>query len=400
MEKGYPNNSVYWVIVAMCIMFNSSYALSTCIDVLPIASLAAIFVLLSVPFFLKEYMWKVDLYGASILFFILGIFATMVVNEDINAWGSYLRIIVLIYTSYIFVKVVKIERFKKYFFSFLDISCIVSFVMYVLVNILNLGNIFPSYINSNGVSYFSAYLSFILEHSPLRIMGPFWEPGIFSTFLVLGVLFELFKISRRIYWYRVLLYSVAILFTMSTAGYIILFIAFLLKFKESQYINSYYLKSIFVYFLIAIILLSSDVLISFLSQVLPDVFGKLTLQESVRMTRIVVPEIDLSIWMTSLISGIGLGDYSLMWYNGNFIDIADSRTSTVTFYFAVFGITGFIYVFLLGRGCLRQDTLRFDNRIILFLIFNMILLKEPHNFNLLTYILLGYLNKSGENYFE
>uniref|UniRef100_UPI000FF138CB hypothetical protein n=1 Tax=Exiguobacterium sp. AM39-5BH TaxID=2292355 RepID=UPI000FF138CB len=110
--------------------------------------------------------------------------------------------------------------------SFMQSISIISLFGYYLVNIQKSSFMqsLPEFLNLNNVPYQGVYLFFYIPWIPERNLGIFWEPGLFATFLVIGLLFELFFNNKKISIFRVIIFSLTIFTTQSSAGYLLLFI--------------------------------------------------------------------------------------------------------------------------------------------------------------------------------
>ena len=227
-------NKVYWILIFIAIILNSSYAYMSYNDTLAIITLAIITMLMMLMNTIKgiRYLKQYEMY---IAFFLLWIILCMAFHEDINIWGAYLREVCIILCAYLIVKVIDFYKFCQWYIIFLRISCIASLIMYILVNIIHATQIFPSFTNTNGVTFFSIIIAFVHAHAPMRCMGPFWEPGIFASFLVIGIILELCFVQRR--WADIILFYFLIIMTLSTAGYILGILAFIMGIIKN--INSY-----------------------------------------------------------------------------------------------------------------------------------------------------------------
>lgn len=151
--------------------------------------------------------------------------------------GYFFKILLMVCGLYI-TKTMNWETFKFWYIRIMYIISIFSFLCfcfsYLLVKIpwlpeISNGNyIFKSLILTNIITVPSQLSERIFVY---RNYGPFWEPGVFQLYLLLGIMFSLFGV-KKIKIKESIIFSITILTTFSTAGYILLFLTvavFLLK---------------------------------------------------------------------------------------------------------------------------------------------------------------------------
>lgn len=117
------------------------------------------------------------------------------------------------------------DLFWKYFSKIMTFLCVWSIVTFVLNIVLpSVINMFPLIKNVAGHSYRTILFSNIsidTIYSISRNHGIFREPGVFVVFIVIAMINELKQVDN-LNIKRFLIYTIAMLTTMSTAGYIIL----------------------------------------------------------------------------------------------------------------------------------------------------------------------------------
>lgn len=111
------------------------------------------------------------------------------------------------------------------------VGSIILFVLGIVAN--SAFRIFPLFQQNQHQAYFTG-LSFVYKNRQYvhqRNMGIFWEPGAFQTYLIIAMIFEDCIDHKRKIWH-LLIYSIAILTTISTTGIICLllfWIVYILK---------------------------------------------------------------------------------------------------------------------------------------------------------------------------
>lgn len=164
----------------------------------------------------------------------LSILITCILNFDINI--KYFYQICLMICGYLYVYLVPFNKFKKIFSDIivvLSIASIFSFVIYYIN--YELLNIFPILSNTNGVQYYFTGVSFIpikVAYTMYRSYGIFREPGMYMVFLNIALMFELF--SKKINYKRIIVLSLALLTTLSTAGYLSLFLILIVFISKAK----------------------------------------------------------------------------------------------------------------------------------------------------------------------
>lgn len=211
------------------------------------------------------------------------------------------------------------DKFVQVYTNIMPFLALFSVIAFTISLFLpSLIQIFPTITNSAGAEAHFLGFSFVrLDVSQPRNMGMFWEPGAFQTYLNIGFLLEVFgrsTIRKNV----IVIYTIALITTLSTAGFITLglnLILLLLKTNERKQ---------FAYFRISMLLLILVTVIVSIYPLLPAniqyaVFGKVLLYASgnygiittqVRLDSIIYP---LQSFLSSPIIGVGvkgLGEYS------------------------------------------------------------------------------------------
>jgi hypothetical protein len=242
-------------------------------------------------------------------------------------------------------------------------------------------------------------------NEPLRMMGPFWEPGIFASALCVTLFFihyyDVFQKKGLI----TLVLILGIIFTFSTAGYLLFSILVAVKVINSQKgKGAIGISLLFVLFFI-LLFVYSDKIILYLATINPNMFAKMTFRSNSMTTRIMGPFIDLKLFAMNPFWGCGMKNYNLTWPEIAILySNVVARTSTITFFLANFGVSGILYFYVLVKAIVKQDRLLILSKILLLFFFIALLSKEPNYFNLLINICILYLyntsNKPKENYNE
>jgi len=102
----------------------------------------------------------------------------------------------------------------------------------------------PLVTNINNVNYYNGFIAFAFAgYGVDRNTGIFWEPGIFSSFLILALVFVILdspvKRKRFSVAIDVILFAIGIVTTNSTAGYLLFFLCFDSIFFPKSVYNSW-----------------------------------------------------------------------------------------------------------------------------------------------------------------
>ncbi|KTR55734.1 hypothetical protein RSA42_16055 [Exiguobacterium indicum] len=226
-------------------------------------------------------------------------------------------------------------------------------------------------------------------HAPERNTGIFWEPGIFSTFLILGIVFEtIFK--HKTNWYIVMLFFITNITTLSTASYFLLIILTLIFINKNKNSLSIIVINIVSFLIIISMWLYQENIINMLSSNFPTIFGKLDSMNGSVTTRTMGPWVDINIFIDNFFVGVGFSEYQMLWKKIAAGYGVVSQTSTITYFMATIGMFGSIYVTSIFYGFLTTNSIRLMQRVFLLTLFLFILTKEPHQNNLLMNTILFY----------
>lgn len=380
---------LFWII---CIMFNASYAYVLVDDYLQLGSLfiVAVFsfvvlgigrkLLINTKFFLHPWIVLSALIISSMLF-----------NGELQYWGTYIHQVLVLAVAVLFTLSYSVESFTRILAKVMCVCVIISVILWICMNVLNIVLPLPT-IDTGFETLYNAIICFASINNPGRIMGPFWEPGIFASILCITLLFVYFFDAFENKKCVTIILVIGIIFTFSTAGYLLLSIIFAIgiinigKGKEATILSLLFVLVFYV------ILIYQDNIITYLASIYPTMFSKMTFRSNSMMTRIMGPAIDLEIFANNPVFGSGMKRYNDQWPNvAQYYSNVVARTSTITFFLANFGFGGLLYVYTLIKGVFQQKRINMLSRVLVFLFFIAVLSKEPNYFNLLTCICILYL---------
>lgn len=334
---------------------------------------------------------KIRVTPVNLTIFMLSIGAifSYIFNFEKNVWLDPIMLIATLEVANILTDKISFSRFIDIYGITLSLIVIVAIGINI---VLNLGLNIPSYIYTNlrGQTFNTIWIcTWVVGDN--RIMGPFWEPGLFSTFLIIGLFFEvIINNAKKSRLWVIFTLIVGIILSQSAAGYLLLVLILYLWFHKGRKIKIIW--DIITITLICLVVYFQDYISFLLYEMNQDVFWKLIEDSITANTRQFSPVICFQIFMENPLVGNGLS-LAIERYNVLKNTVVDSLTSTNVFFLSAFGIWGISYTICWIEAFLKQKQYSITFRMLLLLLFGIILNKEPHYNLMLTYIVLFYLVK-------
>lgn len=187
------------------------------------------------------------------LFFVLSLCLLLffqVVYLDIYSITTSLHYILMISIAVMTVSICG-KQFTQFYSGIIFVHAVISLICYLLSNIAGVVIPYIPITSSNidgGVIMRVYNLYYTQLGNPMgnglytiRNCGPFWEPGAFQGFLNLAIWFELTSnVERNKWWkFRVVILIFAVITTLSTGGYIVLFFILTYFFSMDKSIGIY-----------------------------------------------------------------------------------------------------------------------------------------------------------------
>ena len=264
----------------------------------------------------------------------------------------------VIYLAYIFVGYfvatrISFDTFSRVFEKTIYFICCFSIVIELIAYIIpSISHIFPIVTNTADHQIVNFVFSGIELNNFgsvfLRNHGIFWEPGVFQIYINFALIIYLFY-QKKFSIKKVLIYSLSIFITFSTAGYIVyavIMLSYFLNSKDFSSINKTY-RRLFVFLFSAVLLI---VLLSETSGILYDkLFSKFDMQNGSFLARFNSIVSDFYMVKSSPWIGVGMGNINKLteFYARQVLGVyADSNSNGVFYQFAAYGlIFGFTYLF-------------------------------------------------------
>lgn len=390
---------MYWILIFLMIVFCSGYyyAITTQGATLTLFVLVVGTILL---------LWhkckrtkKICFSKNRIIFSMIFIFLIIVsglINGNLGLSGA--KLILTVMVSLLITECIDWNSFKSLFVKGMVIISLFAILGYFFIHILNL-DIFPRIQNYNGETYISGifFSNLIYEYvgTTDRLQGVFWEPGLFATYLNMAILFcSKDMMSKFKYVGCIALFSICLIMTKSGAGLMLLPICFCVKYLiDNRHNSNPSLKTIVIcLFLFALVM--SEFAFGFIENneyINRYVISKWSDKDGISLySRVGSFAVDFIIGADNLFCGVGMDGYAgaIRTYSGS---IVSSGTSTLTAYFAQFGVWGILIVAAWCRCAFKISTkLHWLARLGIISIFAIILSKEPHTSLLFMNTLLLY----------
>ena len=325
------------------------------------------------------------------------ILTTGIVNSDLRS-GYYYKCAILI-MSYFIARRYRFEDFAECFEKIIYIFAVVSVVFTAIASInKSLFSIFPTFVNSGGMRFYNLIVYMVPTSTSLvRNYGIFREPGIFQMFLMIGLLFHTY-FSKEFKIIKLIIYTLAVIFTYSTTGYIALIVYMLLYlFKGNEKISDNKKKIISVILMIAglaFLALQTNLLSN--EGIVFDKLGNMNRHTTIARFSSVFANIDM--WLKKPITGIGLTEVELMFPQISFQRYGFASTHNTNTLLCELSTFGIIYFLLFINGYIMLIKKIGNNnleRVMVGLIVLILLFTEKLTFSPLIYILMffGYFYK-------
>ncbi len=330
--------------------------------------------------------------------FAISAFITIFTSKETSSLMMYFSYGLRILCALLIAKLLSFDRFVKYFqVAVFVITLIAIFVfLYTLISGINF-SILPEFVSGRKTVFYN-YFFLTFQFGENRMQGIFWEPGMLASFLLLALSFEiLFRCKMRPMF--IIVFFIGLLLTFSTFGYISLMVVGII-FVNRKVNNIWLATVLYILFFGAptCVLLFANQIIPFLAKILPNVFGKLQVNDVViliggdRWSSLIF---DLECWLKKPIFGNGMSTMTKYYAEAAVERNIHAQTSTLTYFLAEFGIFGLAFPVLLIVGLFSMKRMETENKVFLLILFLLILFKEPHQGIMLDYIILFLFVKEG-----
>jgi len=210
-----------------------------------------LFAIFLISFLMRGY--KVDKEFIYLLLFLTIITVSQTIVFDIfsfqNSLGVYLRIIL----AYLVVKILN-KKFLDYYINIMYSLSIVAIPIYIVLIVVPgsvpvLKSMVPTFdiLNISGTQLETLIVYNFAHLDEFRNSGPFWEPGAFGGYLILAIIFTFFKSDIADKNKKLLVFTIALLTTLSTTAFSALAIFLFFYYYKS-------IQNIFVKILVVLVM--------------------------------------------------------------------------------------------------------------------------------------------------
>lgn len=393
--------TILGVLIVVAVIIRSGYALAT-VPAFPSTNfLVGILALGGSAFAVLRTDRRLTVPESAAYWFLLAFMIAPVLSGAINGRTSMratLASVLTVVAAYSISRAVSVQTFAKWWVGTSVVLVAIALAAHV-VFVWN-GAVFPGEVvtNSNGARYFNGLVVFLLERwdgtPSSRAMGPFWEPGIFASVLIVALLLETCMRMEPARKAVVTTLVAGVIISQSTAGYLLLIpILLLIIVRKVPRLTAP--LGVLTIGGASVLLLNPAPLVSHLISVSPTLFGKLAADQLAESTRLLSSRLNLYIfWERPFFgwtaSGADVEYLRLMEDWG-----AQAQTSTSTYFLAAYGVVGGLYTLAWLVAILANRDLAVFPKIAFSVCILVILNKEPHFAMLSSWLLLFYLLRAG-----
>lgn len=385
--------NLWYILIIITIILNSGSVLVSTNSLIPsyfLVILAINALIISVVKYLNRGV-KIRKKSAVVHIYVILIFCSYLVNFSNTSIISTIRYVLILVVSFLIVTNVELVIFRKISSKVIYYFSVTSIVYYILFVVFRFQIPFSTISNVNGVYYYNGYLSYMMVHDMSRNISVFWEPGIFSSIIIislaLDVLSKDFKLNIEYF-----LKFIALLLAKSTASYFLILILTLIFISQMSKTKSFKgtISSLLVIFSFLFVI-NYESIIYLLYSLNSDIFGKVYNLSGSFLTRVNGPFVNYLVYLRSPFFGNGFLKQINLWselapkYN------LFAQTSTISYLASIFGFMPLIYYILSFKNIIILQKFNIVTRLLFLFMLIVILNKEPHQFILFSNILVMYL---------
>lgn len=329
-----------------------------------------------------------------LFFFSICAVLTFFVTKSYVAVFGILKFLLVLWAAFLFTEVFSLRTFVRYFKNTFFVICLLSLFFSAIILLFNT-NFSPIITDGSYYNYF--YVFFAIAGTDIlgSNCGIFWEPGIFASFcciaLIIQILFDNSNWKKQLSYYVV--FVISLISTGSLAGYIlsiILIPLFMNKFKNKA------CKAI-SHIVLMVFIMALLLFVPFFD-IVSDLFPVFLEKGQSLTTRLFALEVDLKIYASSPIFGVG-DNYQSMFQSismSEYPGLLDTSLNTFGYYLGFFGIGGILFILSFLSSIILLKKAPKMVRIVLLIFGILVFSKEPHTLSLLSMILFFYLLKGSD----
>lgn len=329
-----------------------------------------------------------------IVFVTISIVLSCIINNS-NVFASILKIALFLISLFVS-REYSLKQFSSAYLKVLDIILITTLVLNLLFMFGIDFSFLPRIVSTKGVVYYWGVLGNIHANSRsnlLRISGIWMEPGVCASYIIVGILFELY-LSKKMNTKRMLLYCVSLLMTFSTTGFISFILILLAKLFEVQ--NRNYKQKFIISILVVLV-----IVLAFSSETINSMLiGKILGQEESFKDRYYSINGNIIAFFKNPIFGLGtiksseiIKDYLI----SHGVTRSFSNLNTPLAYYSVFGIVPGLYFTRLIFGFPSKFSKSKISKFMILLTFLLILSSSNYLFSLLFTVIFFLENENNSS---
>lgn len=380
-----------WVgiaIVVLAVVFNSGYALRVTDNGarLAIPSLLASAAVALLVFKRLESSKTLDL---CYLMLVVAMAFALIANPGPGALKNTIAPLGVVTLAYLVVTRVPFGQFVDAYIWVLRSLTVIALAVYVLVNIVQASLPLPVVHNFNGLPLQNGLLFFLFQYHPgvSPALGPFWEPGLFASFIAIAAVLEVSFVERPPSLGNLVIFLGGLLATHTSAGVaLIAILALILVARRLRRLGPF--AAVAGISLVALLVLGSGDMAHLARQSTSTEVNELVdLRSASVVPRVGSVTTNLEVYEESPVFGVGFNNLPRLYAarSGNL-----SQTSTSASMLAALGVLGALYTVYWVAGILNLRGVGPWERALILALFLLIVNKEPHATVVVSYCFMFY----------
>lgn len=340
--------------------------------------------------------------NCSPLILLVFLLPSFIFVDPAENFGNNISLIASVLAVYFITLIYDRNNLIESFIQIMYFFAIVSLICYTLFAVMRLPYSWMPLLQKNNdtLEQFRSIIIYSIRLNDAdRNCGPFWEPSIFSIYLIIAAQLESFVLKRKSKK-KIAVFIATIITTFSTGGYAFVAVYFMMWIWQDR---KYSLLALLISITVVIMLwVSMDYVRESLLSINYDLFSKIfnfTSNKS-SMSRVYSIMTNIEIWKTNIILGVGQAKVNNIYLATSrrlvaaVLEMNPSQSATPFIFTASFGVGGLYYSWLWIKGVLNCDTLNNVQKILFGIGLFMMLIEVPHLHFMLTYYVLFALLKN------
>lgn len=296
---------------------------------------------------IKNKLYKNPLIYTIIVPIIALVILSFYYYRHVNSLSTIGHYLLLVTFGFCLSLTVPIKKFVNFFNKTLVVLSVIALILFITTLTIGQLPLYTSTFISVNEAQYRSFLDvyFRIDVGDPRNYGPFWEPGIFSLILIIGIVFELL-VKEKPNWVNIVIFAGTLITTFSTSGLILLLCCPPLYFAKKKHRLPFYVSLVISLALVVLFIYLGDPSskVPFFSKVFAKMFNTSSSNGSLT-TRLESPQYGFKLFLIS--KGIGFGPNL---FDTVYESIGIAQTSTFGWLVGSFGIMGlyFLVVFIIA----------------------------------------------------